>query len=316
MVLAKIATTEVMVQVNSILLNFSSFNFTENEVRHINKMPFSGVCLFADTPSDGIPYGADKPVKFAKAAIENALSTFSGMGVDCRYSSYSYPEDVLTGHDERFKIGVIEAATLNENNEVVISGSLWKRDFYDVCFMIKNAKDALGFSVEVAVNAMVEEENCYEITDFTFTGVAIMYKNLAAFKSTQLAAQAQKQKEEKGKGDVQMTDEQMKAFTDALQAGFAAIGEKLDKLEQKENQIDFSAVTSAIEDLKNEVTASKQPQPKEQDPEPKAGMSFAGKNEGETIDMKCSAIYADENIPREQKAQKMMAAFVKSLKSN
>ena len=182
-----------MSEKNNFVFRFTNFKFEEEENTHINKMPFSGVCLHSDTPSDGVPCGSDKPVKFSKEAIEKALDSFVGMGVNCEYDSWDYPEIALTGHNERFKIGVVESAELLENGDVFIKGNLWKQDFYDVCFMIKNAKDSLGFSVEVSVDGMSDIGESYSVDSFTFTGVAILYKNLGAFKGTQLSAQRKKE---------------------------------------------------------------------------------------------------------------------------
>ena len=217
-------------------------------------MPFSGVCLYADTPSDGVPCGCDKPVAFSKEAIENALNSFVGMGVNCRYNPWDYPEDALTGHDDHFKIGVVEHAALSEDGGVNIDGLLWKNDLSEVCFMIKNAKESLGFSVEVFVENMEDYGDNYLVTKFTFTGVSILYKNLAAFKATQLAAQAKK-------GGNLMTKEELEAIVgkitegfEGLTASFNAVSEKIDALAGKEpEKVDFSAVTDAINALGEKI---------------------------------------------------------------
>ena len=292
-------------------------------------MPFSGVCLYADTPSDGVPCGCDKPVAFSKEAIENALNSFVGMGVNCRYNPWDYPEDALTGHDDHFKIGVVEHATLSEDGGVNIDGLLWKNDLSEVCFMIKNAKDSLGFSVEVFVENMEDHGDNYLVTKFTFTGVSILYKNLAAFKATQLAAQAKK-------GGNSMTKEELEAIVgkitegfEGLTASFNAVSEKIDALAGKEpEKVDFSAVTDAINALGEKIEAqakvpeTKVPEAKEETPAPKTeGMQFASKedelkkNEEKSLKVKCEEIDNDMTIPESLKAKAKLDAFKESLKA-
>jgi len=172
------------------ILDLADFKLSDT-TDHINKMPFSGVCAFVDTPSDGSPGGAcGSKVVFTKEAVLAALDTFPGMGVNCVWDgSWADAENVMTGHDDRFKVGVVETASL-DGDAVGITGSLWKYDFSDVCFMVKNAKDSLGFSVEVIVNNMEERDGVIYVTALTFTGVAILYSDLAAFKQTKIAASA------------------------------------------------------------------------------------------------------------------------------
>lgn len=268
------------------MLKFGTLHFEESN-EHINKMPFSGICLRADTPSDGIPCGSDKPIAFSATSIINALDTFKNMGVNCVYDEWGYPNEALTGHDTRFKIGVVEKAEFIDN-AVNITGSLWKSDFNDVCFQIKNAKDSLGFSIEVVVNDMTDEGDCYLVNDFMFTGVAILYKNLAAFKSTQLQAKRQKENEKK-EGNSFMNEEQFKQFMEKLEgigaditAKMVEFSEKLDKIEQKESVVDFSEITNAIKELKVDNPAkieAGEVVPKE--PTKKTdGINFVGKDEG------------------------------------
>lgn len=307
---------------NNMLVNFSALKFEEGTA-HINKMPFSGICLKADTPSDGTPNGADKPVAFSTEAITNALSTFEDMGVNCVYDRWDSPEYALTGHDHRFKIGVVEKAEL-QNNGVMISGCLWQHDFNDVCFQIKNAKDSLGFSVEVTVNDMSDKGDYYLINDFTFTGVAILYKNLAAFRDTQLNAQRKNKKEE---GNTYMTQEQFEQFMakvdsigNDISAKMVEFSEKLDKIEGKEATVDFSEVVNAIKDLKvtegapanvaANATSAKEPEKKTD------GINFEGKEGKEELSLseQIAKIDTDISLSANEKLQKKMKAWQDSLK--
>ena len=174
----------------------------------LNWLPFTGTCLFADQPSDGIPSGGvDKPVRFPSAELDKALDSMVDMGVDCEWPDEfcDGPEEAFSGHDDRFKIGVVKTSVL-EGNEMVISGGLWSNDFSDICDMYRNAKASLGFSVEVYFN-LVDQGEYYDAVDIEFTGVAILFSDLAAFKDTYIAA--------KRGGDKEMTKEEMKELLDA-----------------------------------------------------------------------------------------------------
>ena len=174
----------------------------------LNWLPFTGTCLFADQPSDGIPSGGvDKPVRFPSAELDKALDSMVDMGVNCEWPDdfLDGPEEAFSGHDDRFKIGVVKTSVL-EGNEMVISGGLWSNDFSDICDMYRNAKASLGFSVEVYFN-LVDQGEYYDAVDIEFTGVAILFSDLAAFKDTYIAA--------KRGGDKEMTKEEMKELLDA-----------------------------------------------------------------------------------------------------
>ena len=186
----------------------------------LNWLPFTGTCLFADQPSDGIPSGGvDKPVRFPSAELDKALDSMVDMGVDCEWpdedggddhdefgrKTSCGPEEAFSGHDDRFKIGVVKTSVL-KGNEMVISGGLWSNDFSDICDMYRNAKASLGFSVEVYFN-LVDQGEYYDAVDIEFTGVAILFSDLAAFKDTYIAA--------KRGGDKEMTKEEMKELLDA-----------------------------------------------------------------------------------------------------
>lgn len=279
-------------------------------------MAFSGICLTADVSSDGCPCGADKPVQFSYEAINNALHTFEYMGVNCVYDNdwWSTPADALTGHDLRFKIGVVDKAELYADGQLNIEGILWKHDFYDVCTQIKNAKDSLGFSVEVIVHDMEDAGDFLLVKDFEFTGVAILYKNLAAFKHTQLVAQRQKE------SDNRMNDEQMKQFMDSLQSVVDAVNKvelrlsevnsAIEKLEAKEVVVDFKEVTDAMAELGTKIEA-KEATPAV--PTPKTEPTFVGKGEGEqqlTLQEQIAQIETDASIPSDLKAKKKIEAFL------
>jgi hypothetical protein len=208
-----------------------------------NWMPFTGVCLFTDVPSDGVPgsdCGIDKPVMFPKEEVEKSLSTFENMGVDCVWPEYGCPEYVLSGHDTRNKIGVMTSASLDDN-KVTIKGGLWAWDFSDVCDMVKVAKESLGWSVEVSMNA--EDGGDYYIAkDLDFSGCALLFADDAAFSKTYLAAQKRKDVEH-------MNKEEMQAMLDAM---FVKFEEKISTVNEQVEKIssDFAAEKQAKEEEK------------------------------------------------------------------
>lgn len=314
---------EKVINIGQMQVDFKSFQFEDNN-KHINKMPFSGICLKADTPSDGIPCGSDKPVAFSSNAILNACKSFQGMGVNCVYNKWDTPDEALTGHDRRFKIGVVESAEITADG-LNIKGCLWKYDFKDVCFQIKNAKDSLGFSIEVIINDMTDNGDFYLVEDFAFTGVAILYKNLAAFKETQLAAQKRKEV------DNSMNEQQFQTFMDAVKGigesvktSLSVMDAKLDKIKQKEVKVDFAGVIDAVNKMSAEfakVTASKVEEKKKEEtkvPEKKTeGMQFVGKDDNKEMSLadKIKAIDENPNISFNDKASAKMKAFAESLKA-
>lgn len=207
------------------MLELHDLMFAANQER-LNWLPFTGTCLFADQPSDGIPSGGvDKPVRFPSAELDKALDSMVDMGVDCEWPEefWDGPEEAFSGHDDRFKIGVVKTS-VRKDNEMVISGGLWGNDFSDICDMYRNAKASLGFSVEVYFN-LVDQGEYYDAVDIEFTGVAILFSDLAAFKDTYIAA--------KRGGDKKMTKEEMKEL---LEANFKAQQEAIEGLtKQLEN---------------------------------------------------------------------------------
>ena len=192
-------------------LNIKNLKF-EVQSEKPNWMPFSGVCCFVDTPSDGIPSGGvDKPVSFPRDEVEKSLDTIIDMGVNVEYPDdiFDSPNEMFGGHDTRYKIGVIKAGSI-VGNEVQITGGLWCYDFSDVCDLIKTAQEALGWSVEVMMN-IADQGEYYNAVDIEFTGACIMWSDKAAFKKTKLAASEKE-------CDSGMNEDQIKALFAELTA--------------------------------------------------------------------------------------------------
>jgi hypothetical protein len=164
-----------------------SVSLTAAEDAHPNKMRFKGVLVRLDEPSTKPPNGSDGhkillPTSVAKAR----LSTLIGMGLNYDPS--------LKQHAPRRKVGIINKAWI-EGKDLWVEGHIWKGDFQEAETDLKQ-KD-LGMSMEIGdVHVEDVKADIWNITDCTFNGATILYKNAAAYaKTLAIAAQAQKEKE-------------------------------------------------------------------------------------------------------------------------
>ena len=165
---------------------------------HPNRMPFTGVLTRVDQPSDNPPGGSSGHRTLLSTAVaESALPSLLGMAVDYRPG--------FDGHDRKNKIGIITAAEV-VGDDLKIEGFFYAKDFPEECERIRAEKDALGFSFEVDARIQDANADLWVIDSCVFTGAAVLYKNLAAYTTTSLAAQADK--------GLQMTPEELKAILD------------------------------------------------------------------------------------------------------
>jgi|GEM_PF-907297 hypothetical protein len=155
---------------------------------HPNRAPFSGVLLRVNEPSDYAVGGADGHRTFIpKEAAEKALPSLLGMGVDFKAT--------LDGHDPKKKIGLITGDDI-DRNALTIEGFFYAKDFPEEVALIREEKDLLGFSYEADVRVRDMDEDPWVIEEITFTGAAVLYKADAAYTTTSLAAQAEKESAE------------------------------------------------------------------------------------------------------------------------
>ena len=166
---------------------------------HPNRMPFRGVLTFVDVASDAAPAGArGHRVMLKKSATEKALPTLLGMALDYTPS--------LDKHDARRKVGVITQADIVEKKDVgrrtmaevqlkssalSISGFLYARDFPELVREIRAKGPAvLGMSYEIA-EAKIDDlgADIWEVSDFTFTGAAVLRRDKAAYRETWIELQ-------------------------------------------------------------------------------------------------------------------------------
>jgi hypothetical protein len=169
-------------------------------MNHPNRAPFRGVLTLVGVASDRPPAGArGHRVILTRAATEKALPSLLGMGLDYAPS--------LDRHDARRKVGVITEANLRDSlplaafswrptsgggkdregaSALEVNGYLYAKDFPEVVQEVRaGGRQKLGMSYEIA-DARVAEINApvWEITDFAFTGAALLRRDKAAYRGT------------------------------------------------------------------------------------------------------------------------------------
>jgi len=177
-------------------------------VGHPNRLPFRGVLTLVGVASQRSPSGArGHRVILTRSATEAALPSLLGMALDYAPS--------LAAHDARRKIGIITEADIvpmpqrktlsalpptvgdrvgskSSIGQIAISGYLFAHDFPDLVDEIRVQKtNALGMSYEIA-NATVPNQDAaiWTVTDFTFTGAAVLRRDKAAYPQTWIALAA------------------------------------------------------------------------------------------------------------------------------
>lgn len=234
-----------------------------SEEKHPNKLPFTATFMLIDSPSDGTPMGADMPVVIDMEEAKNSVSTMDLMAIDCVWDDWM-PEYCMTGHDSRNKIGLVEKAYI-EGNEMKMKGFIYALDFPDIAFFIKNATSSLGFSMECLSGLDAQDDGYEHMTGVTFTGVAILFQNLAAFESTYIdyLAAAKKEKEKLTKEEMDALKASLKETIEAGQKEFADklkdVSERLETLEASKKQ----KVESDLEAKVKELEAAKEQAEKE-----------------------------------------------------
>ena len=148
---------------------------------HPNRREFSGVLTLVGIASDRPPAGArGHRVLLTRTAVERALPSLLGMALD--YTPR------LDGHDARRKIGVVTEANVVQRagHEVLeVSGHVFAHDFPELVREMEATREDLGMSYEIA-GARVRETSpgVWAITEFTFTGAAVLRREKAAYTQT------------------------------------------------------------------------------------------------------------------------------------
>src|SRR3970282_1954632 len=135
---------------------------------HPNRLPFTGVLLYLDIPSQQAPHGSEgHRIRVSREVAERSLKTLVGMPLN-------YSPGDMDGHESRNAVGVITKPWI-EGNKVMVKGYIWKKTFPE-------AKDdlhgrALGMSMELA-DVMIEDKNdeVWNLEDFYFTGATSLWR--------------------------------------------------------------------------------------------------------------------------------------------
>src|SRR5579862_7045948 len=155
---------------------------------HPNRLPFQGVLTLVGVASQRSPSGArGHRVMLTRAATEAALPSLLGMALDYAPS--------LDAHDARRKIGIVTAAdivpmpqskTPSSVGQIAIGGYLFAHDFPEVVKEIRaQPNSTLGMSYEIAnVTVPNQDAGIWTVTDFTFTGAAVLRRDKAAYPQT------------------------------------------------------------------------------------------------------------------------------------
>ncbi len=157
-------------------------------VGHPNRLAFEGVLTLVGVASLRSPSGArGHRVMLTRTATEAALPSLLGMALDYAPS--------LDAHDAQRKIGIITAAdivalpqskTVNQTGQIAVRGYLFAHDFPEVVDEIRSQpKGTLGMSYEIAHATVPNQEALiWTVTDFTFTGAAVLRRSKAAYPQT------------------------------------------------------------------------------------------------------------------------------------
>ena len=159
---------------------------------HPNRVAFRGVLTFVDVASDSAPAGArGHRVMLKRAATEKAIPSLLGMGLDYAPS--------LDRHDARRKVGVITQAEIADKSvratqtqpALAVGGFLYARDFPELVREIRaKGPKVLGMSYEIA-EAKIDDVGAeiWTVSDFAFTGAAVLRRDKAAYKQTWIELQ-------------------------------------------------------------------------------------------------------------------------------
>lgn len=233
-------------------------------------LKFSACVGYLDTPSDATPCGGQRGYQLILSSSDADVQSLVGQGVNVTWheSWFSNPNYSLKGHNPRFKVGVIDAAEM-KGNEIWVDGHIWRHDFPDVCDTLESAKDSLGCSVEVNYNGIKRDDanKLMTISGCRFSGIAVLFKNKAAFKSTSFMCSILDDE-----GENELNEEQLKA---KFEEQSKALDDKLAKFQQ-EQAAELKKVTDALAQFA-EQKAPENNEPEEDAPakdEPKA-MDFA-----------------------------------------
>lgn len=302
---------------------------------------FEATVGFVDTPTDATPCGGIADFKTIISSENLDFSSLVGSGVNVAYSDW-WAGYNFKGHDKLNKVGVIDEAWL-EGKDIKVKGHIWKCDFPEIADTIECAKESLGASVEVYFEGVKTDSVAKTVTGLNchFTGVAILYKNKAAFTKTSImCSRMDTEGEDKMNEEIkQALEAQSKAFDEKLAGAMEKLTGMVEALSAKPEEKteapkaeevapaqDFGAmgeaVAKAIADgfagIKEELSAKVEAPavaPKVEEPKRKTEQDFssvANPNHAEnkkTLQELSAEIDADANLTPAEKWNRQMALW-------
>ena len=242
---------------------------------HPNKMLWTGIVCRVGSPSTYAPCGTGgKLLVLTEEAATAAAPSMVNMPLNCEWPDDFWNseahEEAMTGHDLDNVIGTVTEAKV-DNGAFICSGIIWKQNFPDVAYLVNNAVESLGFSIEGNINSATEDDETVTATDIVFTGLATLWKKCAAWQNTEflelVASRTNKDNQKQSEVIEDMNEEQMKAL---LGEFLASVETKIGALEDKVNEVvdgvkasvdkvaeNVETVTASIEEVKASVEAAK-----------------------------------------------------------
>jgi len=93
-------------------------------------------------------------------------------------------------HDKHTVVGVVQEAWV-DGSRLMVSGLLYDKNEQSLVARIQANKHQLGMSYEVSSCVVADTAaSVWTLTDFEFTGCAILDRSYAAYQSTAIAARA------------------------------------------------------------------------------------------------------------------------------
>lgn len=287
------------------LLNSSDTIVSLQGSDHDNQMLFTATIMTLDEFSTAPPHGSNGNLVLlpTEEALQSADS-MTLMGINCVWDNVCCPSELLSGHDGRSIVGVVKRAYV-EDGKLKIDGIIYKDNFPDLADFIKNTVESIGFSIEAYCN-YEEIEGGYKMKDVEFTGVAMLFKEEAAYKKTEIEKLVAKGEEMTKEEILQIANEVADNVVANKIAEFKASEEK--RLEVKKAEEETAKIKSANEDLKKQVEDLKKENEdlKKQLEDAKAEKSKADE------DTKCDDENVDAKKADEAKASKVEEGVVLS----
>lgn len=249
-----------------IKFNSDTISVSLDSKSHSNKLLLVATIMKLGEFSDEPPCGSDgNRIVLEQQEAQEALNTMNFMGVNCVWDDSWSRNDLLSGHDVREIVGVVQRAYIEDNclkAEIII----YKQNYPDLCEFVINTVSSIGFSIEANCN-FEEVEGGYKMSDVEFTGVAMLFKNLAAYQTTEIEKVVAKAK---GKNTVEKAElkemfeefkAELKAEKDAEQAKKAAAKKDAElesaKTKCKEAEDKVAELEKEVADLKEQLAEAK-----------------------------------------------------------